>query len=347
MARSSTLLTNCFTTYGCLTASNAALPAAVTNCYYLAESENTGSCGDYKTADQFASGEVAWLLNGSTDQGDLVWYQNIGMDAYPKFEGLVVNYNTESDTYHNGNTVSVSISWTEMSFTYTAGEWDPETHTYTGSWTADDGAAQITVKNVGAANVPVRFTFAGTMGEVTGQFDVEKAALAPGRAATTTLTVSGDPQKSGFVDAQIGTVTVYLGSSGWTTGEKVTFYAKDGKDYPSTVAEVTDAKMVLVSDYVGIHWNYNLGNNGADGTFSYFQSTYLDPVGARFPAAWTAEYYNFVVPYIENHQSHKICVYSRGNKRLAAWTDQVKVSSTFQNLEHIAYFYIWDVEFAE
>ncbi|MBQ6999757.1 MAG: leucine-rich repeat protein [Oscillospiraceae bacterium] len=337
-------LTNCFTTYGCLTASNA---DAVTNCYYLAESENTGSCGDYKTADQFASGEVAWLLNGSTDQGDLVWYQNIGMDAYPKFEGLVVNYNTDSDTYHNGNTVSVSISWTEMSFTYTAGEWDPETHTYTGSWAADDGAAQITVKNVGAANVPVRFTFAGTMGEVTGRFDVEKAALAPGRAATTTLTVSGDPQKSGFVDEQIGTVTVSLGSSGWTTGEKVTFYAKDGKDYPSTVAEVTDAKMVLVSDYVGIHWNYNLSGNGADGTFSYFQSTYLDPVGARFPAAWTAEYYNFVVPYIENHQSHIICVYSRGNKRLAVWADQVKVSSTFQNLGHIAYFYIWDVEFAE
>ncbi|MBQ4641673.1 MAG: hypothetical protein IJB47_03570, partial [Oscillospiraceae bacterium] len=241
-------LTNCFTTYDCLTASNAALPAAVTNCYYLAESENTGSCGDYKTADQFASGEVAWLLNGSTDQGDLVWYQNIGMDAYPKFEGCVVNYNTESDTYHNGNTVSVSISWTEMSFTYTAGEWDPETHTYTGNWTADDGAAQITVKNVGAANVPVRFTFAGTMGEVTGQFDVEKAALAPGRAVTTTLTVSGDPQKSGFVGEQIGTVTVSLGGSGWAAGDSVTFYAKDGKAYEATVGEVTDSKLVLVSD---------------------------------------------------------------------------------------------------
>ena len=276
-------LTNCFTTYGCLTASNAALPAAVTNCYYLAESENTGSCGDYKTADQFASGEVAWLLNGSTDQGDLVWYQNIGMDAYPKFEGLVVNYNTDSDTYHNGNTVSVSISWTEMSFTYTAGEWDPETHTYTGSWTADDGAAQITVKNVGAANVPVRFTFAGTMGEVTGQFDVEKAALAPGRAVTTTLTVSGDPQKSGFVDEQIGTVTVSLGSSGWAVGDKVTFYSKGGTDYACVVSEETTVdNLVLRSETYFVD---NVSRIGVSDKVSTFVENYVTAKGARLPSA--------------------------------------------------------------
>ncbi|MBQ8237468.1 MAG: hypothetical protein IJZ39_04915 [Oscillospiraceae bacterium] len=352
-------LTNCFTTYGCLTASNA---DAVTNCYYLAESENTGSCGDYKTADQFASGEVAWLLNGSTDQGDLVWYQNIGMDAYPKFVGCVVNYNTESDTYHNGNTVNVSISWTEMSFTYTDGEWDPETHTYTGSWTADDGAAQITVKNVGAANVPVRFTFAGTMGEVTGQFDVEKAALTPGRAVTTTLTVSGGPRKSGFVDEQIGTVTVSLGSSGWAAGDSVTFYAKNGKAYETTVGEVSDSKMVLIGDtvnkatYTMDKWNDNTVRN------------LVISVGARYPSPEeaTAEYYRARTDeFVCNNSSGNATVryaavysYSTNDGKIlyrlgyiddTSWklNQRSYFPSYSDRTVYLYYCYIWDVEFAE
>ena len=59
------------------------------NCYYLAN--DTGSSGSTdkeitaKTQAQFASGEVAFLLqNGRTDA---VWGQNIGTDDYPKLGG--------------------------------------------------------------------------------------------------------------------------------------------------------------------------------------------------------------------------------------------------------------------
>ena len=67
-----------------------AQPDRIVNSYYLADSE---SADGGKTAAQFASGEVAYLLNGSVSTGDLVWGQTIGgaaaQDA-PVFDGAVV-----------------------------------------------------------------------------------------------------------------------------------------------------------------------------------------------------------------------------------------------------------------
>ena len=53
---------------------------AVTNCHYLSD----------ESAASFTSGEIAYLLNGSTSDGELIWKQTIGTDAYPTFEGAVV-----------------------------------------------------------------------------------------------------------------------------------------------------------------------------------------------------------------------------------------------------------------
>ncbi len=57
------------------------------NLYYLADSDN-GNGG--KTAEQFANGEVAYLLNGATSAGTLIWGQTIGTDAYPVWNGATV-----------------------------------------------------------------------------------------------------------------------------------------------------------------------------------------------------------------------------------------------------------------
>ena len=55
----------------------------VTNCYYLNTCGAAG-VGTSKTADEFASGEVAWLLqNGQTEQ---VWGQAIGTDESPVWQ---------------------------------------------------------------------------------------------------------------------------------------------------------------------------------------------------------------------------------------------------------------------
>ena len=69
----------------------------VANCYWLGTAytgngigtDNGTSTGvEQKTADQFASGEVCWLLNGSTSEGTLAWYQNLDndqdKDTYPR-----------------------------------------------------------------------------------------------------------------------------------------------------------------------------------------------------------------------------------------------------------------------
>ncbi|MGN0491942.1 hypothetical protein [Ruminococcus sp.] len=53
-------------------------------------SENTG----VKTAEQLASGEVAYLLNGQTSDGDLVWGQMLGIEETPVFSSETVYYGT-------------------------------------------------------------------------------------------------------------------------------------------------------------------------------------------------------------------------------------------------------------
>ena len=70
----------------------------IKNCYYLSGTAAGGIAGaddtpgsvEVKDATQFASGEVAWLLNGSksesTEESQLVWYQNLsaeGGDIHP------------------------------------------------------------------------------------------------------------------------------------------------------------------------------------------------------------------------------------------------------------------------
>ena len=53
-------------------------------------SESTG----VKTAEQLASGEVTYLLNGQTSDGDLVWGQMIGVEETPVFSSETVYYGT-------------------------------------------------------------------------------------------------------------------------------------------------------------------------------------------------------------------------------------------------------------
>ena len=90
-------VTNCYNT-GNVTGNNQVggvcgwNSGTVTNCYYLAGTANSGIGEDYnsgeateKTADEFASGEVAWLLQG--EQAEQVWGQAIGTDEYPVLGG--------------------------------------------------------------------------------------------------------------------------------------------------------------------------------------------------------------------------------------------------------------------
>ena len=97
----------------------------ITNCYYLAESETDSLEGTtFKTEAQFASGEVAYLLNGGSAEG--IWKQTIGTDAYPTFAGATVYKNQTGGctdatfTYAYSNTQEADVinhSWLEATCT--------------------------------------------------------------------------------------------------------------------------------------------------------------------------------------------------------------------------------------
>ncbi len=69
--------------------------STVTNCYYLdttaaggINSADVTGQAEKRTAEQFKSGEVTWLLNGS--EADGVWKQTLSTDAVPNFTGDTV-----------------------------------------------------------------------------------------------------------------------------------------------------------------------------------------------------------------------------------------------------------------
>ena len=132
---------------------------------------------------------------------------------------VTVNGKTYTDVKEIPNEViSVEITWTAMEFTYTDGEWQPESHSYAdGKWTpdAEDGGV-ITVKNTGNKDVTVTFGYTKTVDEVEGGFADENetaitspVALAAGEEKKIKLVLSGKPSST-LENANLGSVTVTI-----------------------------------------------------------------------------------------------------------------------------------------
>ena len=107
--------------------------AAAKNCYYLVSEENQSGG---KTSEQFASGEVAYLLNGG--QSDGVWGQTIGTQSGPVLNGKAVYAGYEycysdSITYSNN---SEQVHETKPEHNFAKLEYDGTSHWYS---CANDG----------------------------------------------------------------------------------------------------------------------------------------------------------------------------------------------------------------
>lgn len=116
----------------------------LTNCYYLSDTAKGGINGkdvsgkaEERSIEQFKSGEVAYLLNGSTSEGELAWYQKLGTDAYPVLTA------TKGNTVYNGsfrycdntaasysNSTSEDVLVHQMSATLASPEHDADKHIY-------------------------------------------------------------------------------------------------------------------------------------------------------------------------------------------------------------------------
>ena len=89
------------------------------------------------TKQQIKSGEVAYLLNGSTSEGELAWYQKLGTDAYPVLTATKGNtvYNgsfryCDNTTASYSNSTSEDVLVHQMSATLASPEHDADEHIY-------------------------------------------------------------------------------------------------------------------------------------------------------------------------------------------------------------------------
>ena len=99
----------------------------ITNCYYLKGTaaggiaKGSGSPIEMST-EQFASGEVAWLLNGKTANGDVAWYQNLSenADAFPVLDS------THRKVYYGYDLCKLIYSNEELSATSAEHSYDTD-----------------------------------------------------------------------------------------------------------------------------------------------------------------------------------------------------------------------------
>ena len=122
----------------------------ITNCYYL---ENTATCGIGNCDDengkavemsikQFESGEVAWLLNGSTstpaEGSTLAWYQKLGenADAYPVLKSTGDNTVYKAPLFSCDGTTHIGEYANKQ-------EGDKLSHNYQMAETADEGTSNL------------------------------------------------------------------------------------------------------------------------------------------------------------------------------------------------------------
>ena len=107
----------------------------ITNCYWLSDTASGDTSA--KTTGEFASGEVAWLLNQGQENGP--WRQNIVTDTSPVLNskhGSVIKVTvldeTSTDYYGNGNHVTLPDPSPNEAYFNSSGEYiDPASYSFT------------------------------------------------------------------------------------------------------------------------------------------------------------------------------------------------------------------------
>lgn len=233
---------------GAIVGQNKGTQATVSNCYYLTGSANQGQgqlttdAADtvVKTADEFASGEVTYLLNGSSSDSP-VWYQNLDngqdKDTYPVLDGShgivycieedPVRYSNDPDATAEPKDISdATVTLNQSSFTYNGQSQKPtvtvvlgdktltaDTH-YTVTYSGDGiNAGTYTVTVTGAGS------YSGTANQ-TPTYTINKATVTPSINGNTTKTYDGTAAVtttlsitlSGVVDGDTDNVTAAAAS---------------------------------------------------------------------------------------------------------------------------------------
>ena len=187
--------------------------ATVNNVFYL---NNFGTAAGNVTKEQLASGEVTYKLNGSKSDGELAWFQTIGVDSIPcLFEGDVVYFyggqymNEKPNPQLNafaydmqanlrGSKVVVEFKLNAEAEAVTVKFYDGETMVYTAS--VSELAAGANSVSVDAANLGSDPTALGYEVEVKGKgsLDILKVGESIKFNSPYGLATNNNPASKGF-----------------------------------------------------------------------------------------------------------------------------------------------------
>ena len=156
---------------------------------------------------------------------------------------LLVSVSASADNSDSEVQVSIDITWDSLEFTYTDGQWDPETHSYKGGCWSDSGG-NFTLTNTGHVGVMADFSDkqAEGMDEIKGYFSSSELIVPISESRNSKLTLSGKPTAH-FESMTVGTVTVNVTTddsgdagdstiTGWYKDEETGnwyYYDKNGK----------------------------------------------------------------------------------------------------------------------
>ena len=141
------------------------LSGDVDNTYYINATENNAGG---KTEAQFASGKVAYLLQG--DREAQVWGQDIGTDNLPQLTGNAAEKVFRIETaYSQDGSIDPSISYANTGDTVTLQEAEPNYGYHFDEWAVDTGGVTVADDQfiMGRSDVSIEATFEQCFGKAT------------------------------------------------------------------------------------------------------------------------------------------------------------------------------------
>ncbi|MBE6734853.1 MAG: hypothetical protein E7563_05895 [Ruminococcaceae bacterium] len=233
--------------------------ATVENSYYLADTDD-GEGG--KTAEQFASGEVAYLLQSGVEGEDIyddewnvidtiipeIWGQKIGADTYPVFGGEKVCTVTDSDGNITGYTNTVQ---TDKLAGYTISLGDKIAVNYYMS---------LTEKTLNDANAKMVFTVPNTGSTYTVEIPVSEAVKNSDYYVFTCEVAA--KEMTSVIKAKLVTSTDELVLDDYTVQKYAEVILSDTVKYAKEQALVK--AMLNYGAYAQVYFNYNTDNLAND-----------------------------------------------------------------------------------
>ena len=183
---------------------------------------------DTKTVEKAMADTMAAVIMSDEEEGNMDKKIKAFFAAMGIATALLVSVPASADNSDSKVQVSIDITWDSLEFTYTDGQWDPETHSYKGGGWSDSGG-NFTLTNTGNVGVMADFSYkqAEGMDEIKGYFSSSELIVPISESKNCKLSLSGKPTEH-FESKTTGTVTVNVYPHGWANVNGTKYYFRLG-----------------------------------------------------------------------------------------------------------------------